>query len=684
MTLASDLIELEIMPGVMPSTDATPSDIPCWSSGYHIRFDSTTGRLRKLAGWAGISFDYDATISGTLRTIYSATINQQVTTILGTNSNLYSLIGSSLTNITPLDTTPIAVANSLATHYGTLANNPITTVNGSNTIVISDTQASLFQVGDVYTLSGSSTTNGIPNTEINAAHIVRAIGINLISIIVATSATSSGAGGGASVVRKSGLVTLTHAAHGLSNGYRVGIDGAVAFGGITAPQINVEFIIRNVLTNSFDVMTSGTATSSVSGGGGAGTEYYPQIDAGELNQGNGQGYGSGLYGVGLYGSALVSGAGETYPRIWFCDRFGDNIIITPGNESGVYTWDGDNTVAPTLIANAPTDINYAFVQNNILMTFGHDVENKIFGSDQGNYTQWTASSNNQVFEDITEGAGRFISHVPLDGYSLIYTETQTYTLKYIGLLSGIWQVLTLDPRIGLLAPMARISVNGYAYWMGQDNFYMFRGGKVEKIPSNIGKQSSILRYVFDNLNYSQRFKIFAWYNENYDEVWFHYPSEGSNECDRVARVNLTLMCWTPDELDRTAGEYPIQNLSNPRLGNVGTLYLHETGNDDDGVAMPFEATTKKYLSGKDTAITGQIVPDSTMSGTIQLTANSYNYPQSTAAMNNNVYNITSTTERVPSQINGRYGDYTISGEELGQSFLMGQWMVEPQKAARAP
>ncbi len=683
MTLAGQLIELDIMPGVMPSTDATASDITCWASGYHIRFDSTTGRLRKLAGWSHVIFNYSASISGTMRNIYSSTINQKVYTIIGTNSYLYSLLGSELSNITPLDTTPITAANSLATHYATLANNPINTTNGSNTVTISDTEAALFQVGDTYTLSGATTTNGVPNTELNAGHIIRMIGVNLISIIVATNATSSGSGGGALVIRKSGLITLTKATHGLSNNNRVLIAGAVAVGGVTALQINAEFQIRNVLTNSFDFMTDGTATSSASGGGGAGTEYYPQIIAGLLNEGIGQGYGAGKYGVGLYGTALLSSSGEVYPRIWFCDRFGDNIIMTPGNQTGVYTWDGNTITAPTLITNAPTDINYAFVSNNILVTFGHDVENKIFASDIGNYTQWTASSNNQVFEDTIEGAGKLISHCPVDGYNLIFTETQTYTFTYIGLLAGIWQIQTLDASIGLLAPMARISINGYAYWMGQDNFYMFRGGKVEIIPSNIGLQSTILRYVFDNLNYSQRFKIFAWYNEDYDEIWWHYPSADSNECDRIARFNRKLMCWTPDELNRTAGEYPTQNLSNPRLGNVGTLYLHETGNDDDGSAMTFSATTKKFLSGRDTIILGQIVPDSTMSGTIQLTIDSYNYPQSAVAMNTNIYDITSTTERVPTQINGRYEDYTIAGEELGQSFLMGQWMLEPQKSSRA-
>lgn len=672
------------MPGVMPSTDATPSDIPCWAATYHARFDPTTGRLRKLGGWVSNSFDYDATISGTMRTIYSATINQKVYTILGTNSFLYSLIGSNLTNISPSKTVAVTAANSLATHYGTLANNPITTVSGSNYVTVADADASRYQVNDDYTLSGAATTNGVPNTELNSVHVIRSLGTGTVTFRVATAASSSGSGGGGSVVRSDGLIRLTKASHGLSNGDRVEISGAGNTGGILAAGINLEFIIRNVAANTFDFMTDGTATSAVSAAGGAGTQYYPQIDAGNLNQGTGQGYGAGLYGVGLYGTALISSSGETYPRIWFCDRFGDNIVMTPGNESGCYTWDGNTTIAPALIANAPTDINYLFQSNNILVTFGHDVENKIFASDQGDYTQWTASSINQVFEDTIEGAGRFISHCPVDGYNLIFTEQQTYTMKYIGLQAGIWQILPLDPSIGLISPMARVSVNGIAYWMGQDNFYMYRGGKIEVMPCNFADESSILRYVFKNKNYSQRYKFFAWYNEEFDEIWFHYASQNSNECDRIARFCRKLECWVPDEIDRTAGEYPLTSLSNPRLANISTLYTHESGANDDGAPLAWEATTKKFVSGKDTAVLTQVIPDSEMTGEMQLRLRTYNYPQSATPMNDNTYSVISTTERVPVQLNGRFWDYTLSGEALDQTFLMGQWYEEPQKGATAP
>ena len=683
MTKISQMQMLEIVPGVMSAQDATSSDIPCWSDAFHIRFDPNTGRVRKLGGWVSNSFNYEATISGTTRTIYSTVINLKNYTILGTNSYLYSLIGSELVNISPLDTVSVTAANSLDTHYATLASNPIATTNGSKFLVVSDTEASKFKVGDSYKLSGASTTNGVPNTDINTTHIVRAIGTNTITILVSTAASSTGSGGGASVVRTSGLLTLNKNTHGLSNGQRVKISGAATFGGINNTDINQEFIIRNVATNSFDFMTAGFATSSVTAGGGASTVYYPQIAAGALDQGLAQGYGAGLYGVGLYGTALVSSTGVTYPRTWFCDRFGDEIVMTPGNNSGACVWDGDTTTAPTLISGAPTDINYLFVSDNILVTFGHDVENEIFASDQGDITQWTASSTNQVYQDIIEGAGRLISHAPVDGYNLIFTNQQTYTMKYVG-GTAVWQVLMLDPNIGLIAPMARVSVNGIAYWMGQKNFHMFRGGKVETLPSNFTTQCSILRYVFDDLNYSQASKIFAWHNEEFDEIWFHYPSSNSNECDRVARFSRILMTWVPDEMDRTAGEYPDTTLTNPRLANVGTLYTHEVGYNDDGAPMAFYATTKKYFAGTDTAILAQVIPDSKMTGTIDFTVRSYNYPQSTTAMNQETYQITQTTERVPVQINGRFGQYTIAGDALDQEFLMGQWYIEPQKGPRAP
>ena len=87
--------------------------------------------------------------------------------------------------------------------------------------------------------------------------------------------------------------------------------------------------------------------------------------------------------------------------------------------------------SPVLVTNAPTKVNYAFVSNNILVTFGADtgsgqVENRILASDYADRTLWTSSSTNQVLTTPSRG-GRLISHIPVEGRNLIFTENQTHS-----------------------------------------------------------------------------------------------------------------------------------------------------------------------------------------------------------------------------------------------------------------
>ncbi len=677
MTKVGSLIPIEVTVGVEPVTDKTAS-----ATNHYIFSDKVRTRdgiMEKIGGYESIQFDYSDTIDGYSRSLYTDFINGKYYTVIGTNRKLYSLIGTRLSNISPLKTTSVAAANSLATQYGTLSNNPFSTTNGSNFVTVSDTQASRFRAGDTVYFSGATGFAGIPNGDFAGDFIVRSIGTNNYVIYVATPANATTTGGGASVVRSSGLINVTSAAHDNEDGDRVKISGATDTGGILAAEINTEMFIRNAATNNFDVMTTGQSTSSVTGGGGASVVYFEQIPIGAINETNVQGYGAGLYGLGLYGTALTSNSSRSYPRIWFSDRYGDTIITTPGNQGALYQWQGSVEVAPAPITNAPTEINYAFVSNNIIVTLGAGgIENRIYSCDQNNITVWTSSSTNQVFDDDIEGAGRLISHCPVKDASLIFSEFETYRMRYIG-QPFVWEIKNVDKIVGIIAPMARVSVNGMAFWMGQDNFYMYRGGNVEIIPSNTEAQSSILDYVFDNINVGQKSKCFAWYNKKFNEVWFHYPSAASSEPDRVARVNLSDFSWTPDTFERTAAEYPNVKLVNPRLLNIETLYKHEIGNDADGQPMPFTLTTNRRFYGKDNVNVVGIVPDSLQSGNIEFNVKSYLYPQSTQAVYNQDYTVSPTQGIIPITTSGRFYEYTISGNELGQSWKMGRWYEEVQK-----
>lgn len=674
---------IDTVAGVQPPTDKTEVNTVHYTYADKIRFEN--GTARKIKGWVSQAYDYGETVLGTIRTVFTEIINGKFYIVLGTNRRLYSLIGSVLTNITPLKDTSESAANSLSTHYGTLANNPLASTLNSPVLTITDPEAALFEVGDIVTLSGATGFAGILAAAINGDKLVRGVdtlaGTYTINVGVNANATTTG--GGASVVRSSGLLTIASVAHGNIDGQRVKIADAVDTGGILAAEINQEFIIRNVLTDSFDFMTVGTATSSVTAAGGASTIYFEEIPEGPLNEQNVLGYGAGMYGAGLYGTALVSNSARSYPRIWFCDRYADTIVMTPGNQTGVYQWQGSNGIAPAKITNAPDEVNYVFVSDNIIVTFGaanggNSVENRIYASDQNNITVWTSSSTNQVYDDDIEGAGRLISHVPVEDYNLIFTENQTYTFRYIG-LPFVWEVKELDPSIGIIAPMARANAEGIAYWMGQDNFYMYRGGTVEVIRANSQDESTCLNYVFSDLNFGQKSKIHAWYNKGNGEVWFHYPSSNSNECDRVVVVNIRDFTWTLHLMDRTASEAPSVKLKNPRLANVGTLYQHEIGYDADGQPMPFILTTNKRYGGRDSINLNAVIPDSLQSGTVNFREMGYQFPQSPIPVADKMNLVTQTTERIPMVGTGRYHQYTYSGEDLDQFWTKGDWLEEIQK-----
>lgn len=674
---------IEILPGVRPSTEGTTLTSQQWVASLGIRFQS--GQPQKIGGFESISFDYDNLIVGMCRSIFSTILNGITLTMLGTHKRLYSLYGSALTNMTPLTASTTAAANSLATLYGTLANNPITTVNGSKVVTIADTSASRLRAGDSVVLSGANTTNGVPNTDINTTQVVRSVADagTSFTIIVSTAATSSGSGGGNAVVRKTGLLRLTKAAHGMADGDRTKILAAADTGGILAAAINLEFIIRYIDSSNFDFMTASTATSSVSAAGGAATTFQPQIADGLADASAGVGYGMGKYGVGLYGAALRSSSAPTMARIWYfaAQRFSDVILMTAGNQTGLYEWNGGTTVAPILVTNAPTTINYCFISDNIVVTFGNVNENRIKTSDQGDRTNWTSSSTNQVYVDDIEGAGRFISHASANGINLIFTPSQCYTFRYIG-LPNVWEILPKDLEVGIIGPMARVVVNGIVFWMGQQNFYMWRGGAVEIIPANTQKFSTILNYVFQNINRSQASKFYANHNEKFNEIEFHYCSEDSEEPNMVARVCLYDFTWCPDEIDRTAAEYPVASQNYPLMADSASLlYFHEKGVDADGQALPFSITSNDQVSGKNNATIVSFVPDSTQVGSINVNVKGKKFPQSARRTFNKNYTVTPTTERVPTTVSARIWNYTISGEAVGQSWTMGQWFEELQEGA---
>jgi hypothetical protein len=665
-----NLYPIAIKAGIDRDNTALATDH--WTDGENIRF--YLGRPQKDGGNDEMTFNNSNTISGAARSIFSKQISTAIWSLIGTNTRLYALSGTVLTNITPLVTATTAIANSLATNYTTLANNPIATVNGSTTLTITHTAHHLL-AGDVITLSGSSSVNGVPAGNINASQVVRSVTANTYTIIAATAATSSGSGGGASVIEKTSIITVTQATHGFSNGDRVKILAAAATGGIPAVEINAEHVIRGVSTNTYDFTCTTIATSSVSAAGGAATTVQGQIAAGAVDALNGMGYGLGLYGVGLYGVAKTA-AVPTLPRLWSHDAFGQNPVMTPGGQTGFYMWTGTVTTAPTLVTNAPTAINYAFVSNNIGVTMGaSNTPNRLQWSDQGAITVWSATAQNQAGLVDVQNAGQWISHAQVrDSLDLLFTGTQVFTFSYIG-KPFVWQITLVDANSGIIAQNARAVYNGVCYWMGTNNFFMYNGGVVTPIPSNADDGLNYTRqYVFDNINPAQQSKCFAWYNPVFSEIWFHWPMGTSLECNMRTVYSITEGHWTTTPITRSCAEVPAVLEVYPKMcDSTGILYRQEKGVDANGSPLPFYVTSKYFQNGTNHTEVQGVIPDSIQTGDITLAINTVNFIQN-PTVSSITNTITPTTNKVNFGTAGRNWQYEISQNVLGGNWRAGQWL----------
>lgn len=89
--------------------------------------------------------------------------------------------------------------------------------------------------------------------------------------------------------------------------------------------------------------------------------------------------------------------------------------------------------------------------------------------------------------------------------------------------------------------------DGYFFWMGLDRFYVF-DGKVSELPNQTN-----INWVFDNLNYDQRQKVWATAVPRWGEIWWFFPTEGNTECNKAVIFNVREKVWYDAELQRGCG-----------------------------------------------------------------------------------------------------------------------------------
>jgi hypothetical protein len=84
---------------------------------------------------------------------------------------------------------------------------------------------------------------------------------------------------------------------------------------------------------------------------------------------------------------------------------------------------------------------------------------------------------------------------------------------------------------------AVVEMDGLYFWMGVDRYYVYNG-QVSVLPNDKN-----VNYLFDNINYTQRQKVWATKVPRYNEIWFFYPRGTATECTDAIIYNVKDKLW---------------------------------------------------------------------------------------------------------------------------------------------
>ena len=144
----------------------------------------------------------------------------------------------------------------------------------------------------------------------------------------------------------------------------------------------------------------------------------------------------------------------------------------------------------------------------------------------------------------------------------------------------------------ILSSQGIVEYDGIYYWAGVDRFLLFNG-VVRELPNPMN-----LNFFFDNLNFGQRQKVFAFKIPRWGEIWWCFPKGNATECNHAVIFNVREQTWydTPlpdsDAIDqgRTGGIYadvyqkPFL-VDNEVTANGRTLWQHETAKDKIRISL---------------------------------------------------------------------------------------------------
>lgn len=368
-----------------------------------------------------------------------------------------------------------------------------------------------------------------------------------------------------------------------------------------------------------------------------------------------QGYGGGFFGSGFYGTPRINNTSVTPATTWTLDNWGQNLIACTASDGKIYEWSLNTANPAVAVTNAPVGNRSAVVTSErFLFALGAGGNGrKVQWSDQENNTVWTATPTNQAGDILLETQGSIVCGKRVRGQTVIWTDVDVHTATYQG-PPYVYGFERIGSGCGVVSSQAVAVVDARAFWMGANGFWIY-DGYVKPV------ECSVQDYVFKDINRFQASKVYAVHNSSFSEIWWFYPSEGSNEIDRYVGLNYRDGSWIIGQLARTAGTgqgvYPFPIM----IGTDGTVYDHEIGLNYGGATVFAEAAPLEIGNGDRLVVAKQLIPDEKTAGDIQVTFKTKLAPDDSTER---TYSYTISDKYVPVRFTGRQVAIRVTGARL--------------------
>jgi hypothetical protein len=300
----------------------------------------------------------------------------------------------------------------------------------------------------------------------------------------------------------------------------------------------------------------------------------------------------------------------------------------------------------------------------------------------------------------------------------IWSDTSLFLMQFVG-QPFTFAFSQVGNNCGLIGKNASAEVDGVAYWMSENGFFVY-DGQLRSMPCLVED------FVYDDLNSTPRDLIYAGTNNLFGEVAWYYPTKNSEVLNRNVTYNYLdsttqRPIWTTGTLARTTWQDSAvfdkphatlydasDNNSSDVVGNTegsSVYFEQETGKDQvtssttTAIAATitsgdFDITQKRSSTG---AVAGmpdirgdgeyimrisRFIPDFiSQTGATQVSFVTKDYPNSTG-VTTNFTNITEDTLRKDVRLRARSIAVKVSNTGAGEDWKLGTFRLDIHPGGR--